>query len=96
MPGLATGDRTAWKRVPSASPDVGVRRGVVEAATGRRGEPLGQAADGGVVGEGDGGALEPLAAVEVDLIGTVDQDVGDAGQAQQRLQRAGADDVAAQ
>ena len=42
------------------------------------------------------GALQPGAPVEVDLVGTVDQHVGHARQPQQRLERTGADDVAAQ
>ena len=42
------------------------------------------------------GRLEPLAAVDEDLVGAVDQDVGDAGQPEQRLERPGAEDVATQ
>jgi hypothetical protein len=77
-------------------PDVDMRDGVVEPAATGRSQPLGESAHGGVVGERDVRALEPRAAVEVDLVGAVDQDIGDAGQPQQRLQRAGAEHVASQ
>ena len=46
-----------------------------------------------VVLEGEVGQLEPAAALDVDLAGPVDHDLGDGLVAQQRLQRAEADDL---
>ena len=77
-------------------PQVGERRGVVEAPTGHGGEPLGEPPHRLVVGETYGGRLEPVATVDVDLVGSVDQHVGDAGLPEQRLERAGAEHVATQ
>ena len=61
-----------------------------------RGQPLGEPAYGLVVGEPDGGRLEAVAAVDVDLVGSVDEHVGDAGLPEQRLERPGAEHVATQ
>ncbi len=80
MPGRAIGASTAWKRVPSAQPHVDVRRRVVEPAPAQRGQPLGEPADGLLVGEPDGGRAPGRAPRSTeDLAGAVDQDVGDAG-----------------
>jgi len=77
-------------------PDVDVRNGVVKPAATDGGKPLGEPPDGTVVGEAHLGALQARAPVDVDLSGTVDQDVRDIGQPQQRLQRARTQDVASQ
>ena len=77
-------------------PDVGVRRGVVEPPAAGRGEPLGEPTHGRVVAEAHGGQPQPVAVVDPDLVGAVDQHVGDAGLSQQRLERPGAEDVAAE
>ena len=77
-------------------PEVDVRRGVVEPAPAERGQPLGEPADGLLVGEPDAGQLEPGAAVEVDVVRPVDQHVGDvrgraaAARAGRRRRRRGA------
>ena len=75
---------------------VHVRRGVVETPAAARGQPLRQAADRLVVGEADLGGLQARTPVDVDPVGAVDQDVGDARQPQQRLEEAGPEHVAAQ
>ena len=67
--GAVGGDR--GEHGVQAHPDVGepavdVRAGVVEPAAGGDGEPLGEPADGGVVGEADAGALQTRAAVDPD------------------------------
>ena len=61
MPGRAIGASNAWQRVPSAQPDVDERAGVVEPTAAERGEPLGETAYGGLVGEPDLGRPQPLA-----------------------------------
>ena len=96
MPGRARGASTAWKRVPSAS-----RTSTCGTESSRRRPPAAAsrwarrrtAASSGKV---TSRALEAGAAVDVDRVGAVDQDVGDVGQPQQRLERARAEDVAAQ
>jgi hypothetical protein len=65
------------------------RAGIVEAAPGLGGEPLRQAAHGLLVGEPHGGPLETAPAIEVDLVGPVDEDVGHAGGGQQRIEQPG-------
>ena len=77
-------------------PEVDERRRVVEPPPAQRGQPLGQPAYGVVVGEPHRRRLEAVAAVDEDLVRAVDQDVGDAGQPEQRLERPGAEHVAAQ
>ena len=77
-------------------PQVDVRRRVVEPAPAKGREPLGQAPDRLLVGEADRGELEAGSAVEVDPLRAVDQYVGHVRRPQQRLERAGPDDVAAQ
>ncbi len=77
-------------------PDVGVRRRVVQAPTAVSGQPLSQATDGILLGEAHLGPLEAPAAVEVDLVGAVDQDVGDTRGPQQGLEGTGTDHVAPQ
>ncbi len=96
MPGRAMGASRAWQRVPSAEPHVDERAGVVEAPAAEGGQPLRQAAYGGLVGEPDLGWPQPVAGVDVDAVGAVDHHVGDARQPEQRLERPGAEDVAAQ
>ncbi len=93
VPGRARGASTAWNRVPSGSRRSTYGRRVVETSTARGGQALGEPPDGIVVGEPDRCELEPLAAVEVHRVGSVDQNVGDAGSAQQRLERTRAQDV---
>ena len=68
-------------------------RAVVEPATGHGRQPLGQSAHGHVVGEGDVGAFEPTPAIEPHLARRVDEHVGDARQAEQRLEWAGAGEL---
>ena len=77
-------------------PEVDVRRGVVEAPATCRSETLGQPAYGLLVGEGDAGPLEPGSPVDPDLVGTVDQDVGDPVEPEQGFERTGPDHVAVQ
>ena len=81
---------------PVGETEVDVGRGVVEPTPTSRGETLGQAAHGLVVREGDAGPLQPRATVDPHLLRTVDQDVGDAGQAEQGFERTGTHDVAVQ
>ena len=75
---------------------VDVRGRVVEPASCLRRQALGQTAYGVVVGEPHGHRLEPGAAVDEDLCRAVDEHVGDAVLAQQRLERSGPDDVVAE
>ena len=77
-------------------PAVDVGTGVVEpAACGDR-QPLGEPADGGVVGEPQSGALQAGAAVHPDRCGAADEDVGGARVAQQLVERARAGELLAQ
>ncbi len=69
--------------------------GVVEPAPAAEGEPLSEAADGVLVGKGDVGAAEAAVAVEPDLVGCGDEDVGGAGRAEEGVERAGADELLA-
>jgi hypothetical protein len=77
-----------------AQPDVDVRGGVVEATPAGGGQTLGEAAYRLLVGEADLGPLEACATVDVDLVGTVDEHVGHAGQPQERLEGPRTDHVA--
>ena len=66
-PGRATGASTAWKRVPSAQPDVDVRRGVVEPAAAGRASRWASRRTASSSGKRTPVALEPGAAVDADL-----------------------------
>ena len=93
VPGRDSGARTAWNLVPSGS-----RRSAYGVASSSRRptdsrQPLREPSHGRVIGEPDLGELEARAAVHVDRGAPVDQDVGDAGQSQQRLERPRTDDV---
>ena len=60
------------------------------------GQPLRQSADRLVVGEPHLRALQPGTPVDVDVVGTVDEHVGDTRHPDQRVEEPSADDVAAQ
>ena len=96
MPGRAIGRQQRVAARAVGQPDVDERAGVVEPPPAERREPLGEPAYGGLVGEPDLGRPQPLTGVDVDAVGAVDHDVGHARQPQQRFERAGAEDVAAQ
>ena len=82
--------------MPSGQSYVGVRRRVVETASAGGDQPLREPSYGVLGRRADVGPLQPGPAVDVDLVGTVDQHVGDARLPQQRIQRPGADHLAAQ
>ena len=93
--------RTACRRTRpcgagSGQPGVHIGLCVVEPAAGGQREPLGEAADGVLAGEADVGAAQTGAAVQPDLAGTGDQDVGRVRVAQQRLQSAGTGELVAE
>ena len=96
MPGRASGASTAWKRVPSGS-----RRSTYGVASSSR-RPAGPASrcasrrTAASSANRVAGQLEALAPVDVDRIGPVDEHVGDTGQPEQRLERAGAQHVLAE
>ena len=97
--GAVGGDRGQHGVQPDpgvGEPAVDVRAGVVEPAAGRDGQPLGEPADGGLVGEAQPGGLEAGSAVDPDRGRAADQDVGGARVAQQLVERAGADELLAQ
>ena len=92
-PGRATGASTAWKRVPSGS-----RTSTYGVASSRRRPPAAASRcarrrTAASSGNRTSVALQPGAPVDVDLVGAVDQHVGDAGHPQQRLERTGTDHV---
>ena len=62
--------------------------GIVEATARRCGQPLGQPADGGFVGEANITAAQAVSVVDPDVGGRGDQDVGGSVGAQQRLENA--------
>ena len=87
VPGRAVGASTAWKRVPSGSRTSAYGRGVVEPPPAGRRQPLRESPHGRVVAEPDRRQPQPVTVVDPDLVGAVDEHVGDAGQSQQRLER---------
>ena len=96
VPGRATGASTAWQPGAVGQPHVDVRRGVVEPAPAEAASRWASRRTASSSGNRTVGRLEAATAVEVDVVGAVDQHVGDAGRPQQRLERAGADDLAPQ
>ena len=68
-------------------------RGLVDVSTERRDDAVDDAADVVVVVELDIAQQEAALALEVDLLGAVDHDLGDGGVVEQGLDRAEADDV---
>ena len=73
-------------------PRIGERLCVIESSPARVDQPLREAPDGGLVGNENVGALKAAPAIDPDRPGTVDEDVGNPGLAQEAIQRAGADD----
>jgi hypothetical protein len=66
------------------------RRRIVESPASRGGQSLGKPAHGDIVGEADRRTLESPPAIEPDLVGPIDEHVGDARQSEERLERSGA------
>ena len=82
VPGRDTGASTAWKRVPSAQPQVDVRRRRRRAAAHRRPPAAGRAgARPASSGNRTPVRSSPAPRSTPDLVGAVDQDVGDARRA---------------
>ena len=73
--------------------DVGQR--IVQPPTGLAGEPAGEPADRGVGLEADRCSFQSAAPIQIDLLGRIDQHVGDARLGQHRLQRTGAEQFGA-
>ena len=96
VPGAARVPSTAWTRLPSASRASTNGDASSSRRPDRGGQPLGQPAHLAVVGEPELGQLQPGAAIDVHLVGAVDQHVGDPGLAQQRVQRSGTDPLPSQ
>ena len=67
------------------------RAGLVDAAVDGRDDPVDRLEELRLVGEGDVGALDPAGALDVDLVGAVDHDLGHGVVGQQRLEHAEAD-----
>ncbi len=77
-------------------PRVDPRARVVETTSGLRRQSLREPPHSLVVGEPHLGVLKPVATVEVDVVWSVDEDVGDAINGQQRLERAHSQGLPAQ
>ena len=75
---------------------VDVGRGVVQSPAGLGGQPDRQPPDLGVGVEAHRAAFQAGTAIHPDLVGGIDQHVGDAGLGQQRLQRPGTDQLCPQ
>ncbi len=97
--GAVGGDRGQHGVQPDSGlgqPAVDVRAGVVEPTAGRDGQPLGQPAHRGLVGEPQPAGFQAGAAVDPDRGRAADQHVGGARVAQQLVERPGADELLAQ
>ncbi len=66
------------------------RRRIVKSPASRGGQSLGKPTHGDIVGEADRRTLESATAIEPDLVGPIDEHVGDARQPEERLERSGA------
>jgi hypothetical protein len=81
---------------PIGKPGVDEGHRIVKAPTDGRGKSLGESPHLALAGESEVGELESGAAVDENLIRTIDQDVGDSWPPKQRLQRTGTHAVPSQ
>ena len=86
-PSSASGGSTTFTREPSGQPRVAQRLGLVGAAAERREDALDHVPQLPLAGEADVGLREPAAALDPHRRRAADEDLVDAGIAQQRLER---------
>ena len=75
---------------------IDVRAGVIEATASDPGKTHGESTDGGFIADVAVGSAESLASVDPDPRPRIDQDIGDPRIGEQRLERAGAQDLCGQ
>ena len=83
----------ALTREPSRKPGIDHRARLVDAAADRADDALDDLHQVAVVAKEDVGQFEPAVALDVDLVETVDEDVGDVLVAQQRFERTEAEEL---